>query len=256
MIGHRSRLQMLATAALISVLSATASLAGERHDLRDLTTEMQPADDDGDFDLPQYQPPAHTRLAPRRHDHDWEFEAAPRWKFEDAPRWEFEDTPRRANRDLAVEQAGAPHHARIAVSLVPLMPSVMRVGQPFAFELAANSAGYAHLYVLDASGKVQVWLENVPIDAGETVRYPLEGTVVRASPPGGDETIVLVVTRTRFNGFLDGRENNRPFVLPYSRQAFHKALLAKTSHLRHDWGGATLTVRVKDDAHRYNWPEG
>ncbi len=238
MTRRRSCMRILATALVIAALPGTIAHAGERYNLRDLTAG--PVVDADDFVTEQRLPPA------------WARHGVPRLHF---PNLAADPARGRRDRDLTVEERDPVRHARIAVSLLPMTPSIVSVGQPVAFQLSANTSGFAHLYVLDASGKVQVWLENVPIEAHEVLRYPLQGSIVRASPPGGDETILLVVTQQPFNGFLGSEESYRPFVLPYPRQRFRQALMAKTSRLRHDWGAAMLVLRVKDDVLGYAKPE-
>ena len=132
------------------------------------------------------------------------------------------------------------------ISLVPTTASVLKIGSSIGFSIGSTAGGYASLYALSASGKVQLWLENVPIRAGGTISYPTRGGVIRATPPAGDEKILMVVTRTRIAGFAHGTVRS-PLVLPYTHEAFRQALAGKTSALASDdWTSTELTVRIED----------
>jgi hypothetical protein len=95
---------------------------------------------------------------------------------------------------------------------VTLRPSagVVAVGAPVTFEVSSSVNGFGHLYVLSASGRVQVWLENASI-AGF---YGYEGT-------------------------------NVPRVLDYSQAAFKKRLTERFADMPHaQWGYARTSVDV------------
>jgi hypothetical protein len=144
-------------------------------------------------------------------------------------------------RDLTV---GKPSR-QLNVSLTPTTAQVLAVGSPIAFSLGATGKGYANLYALSASGKVQLWLENVPIKAGRPLSYPAQG-VIRATPPGGDEQIVFVVTREPFDGFAHGAIRS-PLVLQYTHDEFRQTVASRVGKLpRGSWGMAELTIRVED----------
>src|SRR5664280_2356274 len=112
-----------------------------------------------------------------------------------------QDNSAPSGRDLTVE-AATPHarpwrHPRrpVQVSLVPVGASTLSIGQPLRFRMESIADGYGQLYALSASGRTQLWLENVRLRAGRFVDYPRPGFVVRAAPPAGDETIVFVASR-------------------------------------------------------------
>jgi len=156
-----------------------------------------------------------------------------------------------SDRDLTVSHRPArPVHfassGPLNISLVPTSASVLRIGSEIGFTVGTTAGGYASLYVLSASGKVQLWMENVPIQAGHTMAYPMRGGIVRASPPAGDDQVLLVVTRTPFAGFSRGSVRS-PLVLPYSHGSFRQALAAKTARFgSDDWASTELTIRIED----------
>jgi hypothetical protein len=139
----------------------------------------------------------------------------------------------------------APYGA-LNVSLIPLMPSVVPVGAPIGFNIGATANGFANLYVLSASGQVQVWLENVRINAGRMISYPSSNLAIQATPPGGDDQVVLVVTRAPLPGFARGVVRT-PLTLQYSHRGFWRALGQKVRALPPGtWAKAEVTVRVED----------
>jgi hypothetical protein len=153
------------------------------------------------------------------------------------------------DRNLSVvprpPQSTGAQHGAFHVSLGPTTASVLSIGSPIGFSVGTTANGYAHLYVLSASGRVQLWLENVSVKAGRSLSYPTQG-VIRATPPGGDEQIVLVVTREPFSGFARGVTRS-PLVLQYTHEGFRQALAAKTDRLpRSTWATAELVIRVRD----------
>ncbi len=135
----------------------------------------------------------------------------------------------------------------IVVSLIPVGSSVLPVGTPVGFKLMSSAAGYAHLYVLDASGKSQIWLENVPIRSRQPLVYPRQGLVVRASPPAGDDTLIFVVSRQPIGGFGGAARTETPADAQISAAAFRGALSARMAALpRGDWVFTETRVRVQD----------
>ena len=63
-----------------------------------------------------------------------------------------------------------------------------RLGDEVGFALTTDTAGYGHLYLLNASGTVVALVENLPVAAGVQATFPVPGGAyrLRASPPGGD----------------------------------------------------------------------
>jgi len=149
------------------------------------------------------------------------------------------------DRDLTIAPGRPPRQAALNVSLTPTTAQVLTIGSPIGFSLGATAKGYANLYALSASGKVQLWLENVPIKAGRALSYPSAG-VIRATPPSGDEQILLVVTREPFDGFGHGAVRS-PLVLQYTHAEFRQAVAAKVDRLpRGNWALTELIIRVED----------
>jgi hypothetical protein len=157
-------------------------------------------------------------------------------------------------KDLSIE-ISQPHqpaqHTRrrgpVVVSLVPVGPSVLKIGAPIGFQLTSSARGYAHLYALDPSGKTQVWLENVRIRAHRPLTYPLAGFTVRAAPPAGDETIVFVVSRRPINGFAGHGTTHTPFDAQIPPADFHNTLTKKMSALpARDWVSTKVQLRVEE----------
>src|SRR5262245_5933483 len=50
--------------------------------------------------------------------------------------------------------------------------NVVPLGAPVSFQISSSVSGYGHLYVMSASGRAQVWMENVPIAAGQRLLFP------------------------------------------------------------------------------------
>lgn len=172
----------------------------------------------------------------------------------------------RESRDLTVETPGITMHrplvhrppshrpvviyeedGPVMVSMTPTA-SVVRIGTPIGFRLTSSRSGFGHLYILQPSGKVQLLFENVPVLANVPLRYPRNGTVVRATPPAGDTTLIFVTTLTRIDGFAGRQTTRTPFDLQVTAGGFRDQLAARTSRLpREAWGFTDLNVRVLDD---------
>jgi hypothetical protein len=135
----------------------------------------------------------------------------------------------------------------IHLSLVPTMPSVLAIGQPIGFQLRSTADGFGHLYVLSASGKVQLWFENLPVRKMHSVSYPCSGLQVRAAPPAGDETVIFVVTRERFEGFAGRGTTCSPLALQHTHTDFCEALRRKTARIeRTRWAAVSSVIRVAE----------
>jgi hypothetical protein len=147
-------------------------------------------------------------------------------------------------RDLMPTPTRPPAGKRPEVTLRP-STGVVPIGAPITFEVSSSINGFGHLYVFSASGRVQVWLENAPIAAGERLVFPMGGTGVRAVAPAGREHLVLVVTRDRINGFLGYEGTDTPRLLDYRPATFKKRLTDKFIDLPHSrWGYARASVDV------------
>ncbi len=132
---------------------------------------------------------------------------------------------------------------------VTLQPSasVVPVGAPVSFYVRSSINGYGHLYVMSASGRAQVWMENVPISAGRRLTFPTGSLGIKAAAPAGREDLMLIVTRDRIDGFYGYRTTRTPRVLDYGHKTFKKALTDKFSDLpQSQWGFMRTTVRVVD----------
>jgi Domain of unknown function (DUF4384) len=133
---------------------------------------------------------------------------------------------------------------RPKVSLIP-NAEVVRIGDTISFSVRSSIDGYGHLYVLSASGRVQLWVENSPIEAGRTVMFPSGAMGVRASAPAGRDQIVLVVTKNRMKGFAGRETTLSPQRLDLDHAEFKQALDAKLGSLpKRSWAAEGATVRV------------
>jgi hypothetical protein len=152
-------------------------------------------------------------------------------------------SPREGTRDLI------PHHdAKLAVvSISATSGSKVEEGAAVRFTLRCSKSGWGHMYVVSASGRVQLWMENVPVAAGETLHWPFKGTTVRAVSPNGTDHIVFIATKHRLDGF-DGRETTRdPQALDMGVNDFKDALRDRLTDLpRSEWSWAETTVKVLD----------
>lgn len=137
--------------------------------------------------------------------------------------------------------------APVSVSLVPEGSTTIRIGAPIRFKVVSTHAGFGHLYVASASGKVQLWAENLRLKAGVPVDIPRRGLAIVASAPAGDETIVFVATRDRFKGFLGGSTVTNPADIQVSRDSLMAQLQAKLAATpRPRWGLTQVVVRVTE----------
>jgi Domain of unknown function (DUF4384) len=160
------------------------------------------------------------------------------------PAFDFKDDEKGGTRDLRPTPDGPAYKAaRPNVTLRPSSP-VVRIGAPINFELGSSMDGFAHVYVVSASGRVQVWMENMPIAAGQHKLFPTRGQIT-AAPPAGRDDIVLVVTRERIKGFLGSGSTRTPRDLDYDPVAFKDAVRQRFEDLpRRDWGYARTLVQV------------
>jgi hypothetical protein len=148
-------------------------------------------------------------------------------------------------RDLRPTPARPTVHAkRPEVALRP-STSVVPIGAPVTFEVSSSVNGFGHLYVLSASGRVQVWLENAPITAGQRLVFPIGETGIKAAAPAGREDLMLIVTRDRIDGFFGYDGTSVPRLLDYSQVAFKRKLTERFLDLpHHQWAYARTPVQV------------
>jgi hypothetical protein len=133
---------------------------------------------------------------------------------------------------------------RPEVTLRPSEP-VVPIGAPVTFEVSSSVNGFGHIYVLSASGRVQVWLENAPIGAGQRLTFPIGETSIKAAAPAGREDLMLIVTKDRIDGFFGYEGTDVPRLLDYSQATFKRKVRAKVADLpHHRWGHARTSVRV------------
>lgn len=159
-------------------------------------------------------------------------------------------------RDLLVVPHGHAVHRRpprpvsgaaMGAGIMSVAPNGLRIGEPVRLRMVALSDGYGHLYALSASGRTQLWLENVRLLAGEPIAFPQKRRILRASAPAGDETIVFVATRNRIDGFAGRQAMRDPLQLAMSHAQFREALVAKLDTLaRADWTKSELILPIKD----------
>jgi len=136
--------------------------------------------------------------------------------------------------------------ARPRVTLRP-SSSVVAVGAPVSFEVGSSVNGFGHIYVLSASGRAQMWMENVPIAAGQRLLFPTGEIGIEAAAPAGREDLMLIVTKDRIDGFFGYGTTRSPRVLAYDHDAFKQALTAKfVDRPQREWGYARTTVQVVD----------
>lgn len=150
-------------------------------------------------------------------------------------------------RDLKPFQANRPSGQRPQVSMRATQQTVA-IGDAIGFEVRSSIDGYGHLYVLSASGRVQLWMENVPISGGRTHQFPHGQLGIKASAPAGREDVVMVVTRARLDGFGGRRTTSTPQRLSMDHDDFKQALDRKLADLNNrDWGATRSVVRVVEN---------
>jgi hypothetical protein len=148
-------------------------------------------------------------------------------------------------RDLKPTPARPTAHARRPEVALRASASVVPIGAPVTFEVSSSINGFGHIYVLSASGRVQVWLENAPITAGQRLVFPIGETGIKAAAPAGREDLMLIVTRERVDGFFGYDGTSVPRLLDYSQVAFKRKLTDKFLDLPHQqWGYARTSVQV------------
>ena len=121
--------------------------------------------------------------------------------------------------------------AAFSVGVVPNRAPPVRIGEEIGFALSTNTAGFGHLYLLNASGNALVLAENLLLAAGGQTAFPPPGseTAFRASPPAGVERIIFLVTRQPFQGF--GGSARLPAQLPVTAGEFLAELNSATARM-------------------------
>jgi hypothetical protein len=160
------------------------------------------------------------------------------------------DNPETGDADMRDLRPAAPPKPGSGASqrpLVSLRPSstVVPVGAPVTFEVGSSVSGFGHLYVVSASGRVQVWMENAPIAAGQRLAFPAGGPGIEAAAPPGREDLMLIVTRDRIDGFFGYEGTRTPRLVDYRPEAFKRELSAKLGDMpQRQWGYARASVQV------------
>ena len=153
-------------------------------------------------------------------------------------------------RDLTVESHRPVHAARPAagplnVSLIPTA-SVAAIGTPLSIQVMASRNAYGHLYLLSASGRTQLLMENVPLVGNRAVSFPPRNLVLRASAPAGDEKVIFVASRAPIPGFAGGGVTRNPIQLQQTHQGLRTALEHMLQNAaREDYAFAEAVIRVQ-----------
>jgi hypothetical protein len=132
---------------------------------------------------------------------------------------------------------------------VTLIPStkVVPIGGWVNFRVSSSVTGYGHIYVMSASGRAQVWMENVPIVGGQRLVFPIGRIGIKAAAPAGREDLMLIVTRKRINGFFGYDTTRTPSVVEHDHRSFKAALTAMFIKMpKQQWSFARTSVRVVD----------
>lgn len=159
-------------------------------------------------------------------------------------------------KDLTVEANPPPRRRRrrtaarrplrdMQASLMSIGPSTIQIGQPMRFRMVSLSDGFGSLYSLSASGRTQLWFENLPLRGGRPLVFPRAGLTVRAAPPAGDETLLFLATRRPMAGFVGAGSTSTTLDLQLDHAGFREALRQKLlASARGDWAVAEIQIRV------------
>lgn len=157
----------------------------------------------------------------------------------------------RAEKVAAPVTAGPPAsvaQAPFYISVVPTVGTPIRLGTQLGFNVSANTAGYASLYLINARGQVTVLGENMVVSAARDLLYPSpsDGFTLAAAEPVGSNQVILVVTRQPFvNGFSGYDTLTRPVSLALGAAEFRQQLLRRAGALpRTSWAMDEIQVRV------------
>ena len=151
------------------------------------------------------------------------------------------------DRDLTPAWQSTPGNRSMKLAFKSMNGSRVEEGDTVRFQMRANRDGYVHMYVVSASGRVQLWMENIAISADEKLTYPSSNDVkITARPPFGKDRIVAILTQNKMDGFLGRIATRRPVDLDMSESEFRKdveAMMADVPKSRWTW--STLTVSLK-----------
>jgi hypothetical protein len=129
------------------------------------------------------------------------------------------------------------------IAIQPMVSQVVTAGQPFQFGVISNGGGFAHVYLLTASGKTQVLAENLglPPNGDPQIVFKLLATA-----PAGKDKVLVLSTRSRINGFSPGSNSGQATPLKLTHGQFRATLDRKIRSLpRNDWSFAETFVLVK-----------
>jgi len=159
-----------------------------------------------------------------------------------------------STKDLQVEVKPSKHAAKhetaatsgpVSVTLMTVGPSIIEVGAPIRLQVSSNRDGFASLYIVGASGKVTMLVENVPVAGGRLVKFPKRSLVLRAAPPVGDDQVLLLVTHERFAGFAGGGTTSIPADVQLTGKGLVEELIKRLGGTPRDrWAFTTINVRV------------
>jgi len=157
----------------------------------------------------------------------------------------------RAERAEAPATAGATASAAQSpfyISVVPTAGTPIRLGTTLGFNVSANTAGYASLYLINPQGQVTVLGENMVVSAARDLVYPspTDGFTLTAAEPVGNNQVVLFVTRQPFvNGFSGYDTLTRPVSLALRAAEFRSQLRRRAAALPPtSWAMDEIQVRV------------
>ena len=145
-------------------------------------------------------------------------------------------------------------NAAFHIGVIPTSPPPIALGQALGFRLSSSASGYAHLYLLNASGTVMVLAENMPVAQGVETFYPdpAQNLTLRASPPVGRERVVLLVTRAPVRGVRAGHGPNHHA----SHGPRHQGPGFHPAGERRDGGAAASAMVADRDLAHHLRPEG
>ena len=152
-------------------------------------------------------------------------------------------SPATAPQTAATQNPAAPFTA--SVGLIGSSP--LRLGDPVSFILTTSTAGYGHLYMLNASGTVVALAENLAVAPNAPVVFPAPdaGFAIRARPPVGTDRVLFLVTLQPFQGFGGAGAGGAPVTLTVQGDAFITNLNAATARLPgNGWTLAETRVEV------------
>ena len=138
-------------------------------------------------------------------------------------------------------------NSTIAAGIVPDRAPPVAIGDELGFRVSANGDAYGHLYLINASGRVFVLVENLRLPANAQIRFPRDSAnlMFRAQPPAGVERVVLLATRHRFAGFSQGTAAGGPVQIAAEAREFVSELNAALGRLpEEDWTIAETHIEV------------